>query len=143
MRAMGTSADDVHRIALSLPHALQDGTKLRYLVEGGKGFAWTWKKRVEPKRARVEQLDVFGVRVSGEEEKRALIAADPGKFFTEPHYDNYPAVLVRLDAIDDGELSELLTDAWRASAPRRLVAEFDAELPEAPNDSLDGGEDAG
>ena len=127
MQAMGTSADDVHRIALSLPHALQDGTKLRYLVEGGKGFAWTWKKRVEPKRARVEQLDVFGVRVSGEEEKQALIAADPGKFFTEPHYDNYPAVLVRLDAIDDDELTELLTDAWRASAPRRLVAEFDAK----------------
>jgi len=127
MHAMGTSADDVHRIALSLPHALQDGTKLRYLVEGGKGFAWTWKKRIEPKRARVEQLDVFAVRVSGEEEKQALIAADPDTFFTEPHYDNYPAVLVRLDAIDDGELRELLTDAWRASAPRRLVTEFDAK----------------
>ena len=45
-----------------------------------------------------------------------LIAADPEKFFTEPHYNGYPAVLVRLDAIDDDELTELLTDAWRLSA---------------------------
>ncbi|MDX6562435.1 MAG: hypothetical protein QOD65_2249 [Gaiellales bacterium] len=124
---MSSDAGDVHRIALSLPHATQDGPKIRYLVDGGKAFAWTWKKRVEEKRARVEQLDVFGVRVSGEEEKQALIAADPAKFFTEPHYDGYPAVLVRLDAIEDDELAELLTDAWRCAAPRRLVAEFDAK----------------
>jgi hypothetical protein len=124
---MGSDADDVRRIALSLPKASQDGEKIRYLVEGGKGFAWTWKKRVEEKKARVEQLDVFGVRVSGEEEKAALIAAEPGKFFTEPHYNGYPAVLVRLDAIENDELAELLTDAWRCAAPRRLVAEFDAK----------------
>jgi hypothetical protein len=124
---MAVTADDVRRIALALPGAVQDGEKLRYLVEGGKGFAWTWKKRVEPKRARVEQLDVFGLRVSGEEEKQALIAAEPGKFFTEPHYNGYPAVLVRLAEIDVDELSELLMDAWRASAPRRLVAELDAK----------------
>ena len=55
-----------------------------------------------------------------------LIAADPAEFFTEPHYDGYPAVLVRLDAIDEDELTELLTDAWRAAAPRRLLAELDA-----------------
>ena len=124
---MSSDAGDVHRIALSLPHAIQDGSKIRYLVEGGKAFAWTWKKRVEAKRARVEQLDVFAVRVADEEEKQALIAADPEKFFTEPHYDNYPAVLVRLDAIDGDELAELLTDAWRNAAPRKLVAEFDAK----------------
>jgi hypothetical protein len=124
---MAVTADDVRRIALALPGAVRDGEKLRYLVEGGKGFAWTWKKRVEPKRARVEQLDVFGLRVSGEEEKQALIAAEPGKFFTEPHYNGYPAVLVRLAEIDVDELSELLMDAWRASAPRRLVAELDAK----------------
>ena len=123
---MGSDAGDVHRIALSLPHATQDGSKIRYLVDGGKAFAWTWKKRIEPKKARVEQLDVFAVRVSGEEEKSALIAAEPDKFFTEPHYNGYPAVLVRLDAIENDELAELLTDAWRCAAPRRLVAEFDA-----------------
>ena len=124
---MGTNADDVRRIALSLPHTSQDGGKVRYAVAGGKALAWTWKKRIEPRRARVEQLDVFAVRVSGEEEKQALIAADPAKFFTEPHYNGYPAVLVRLDAIDGDELAELLMDAWRASAPRRLAGELDAK----------------
>ena len=123
---MSSDAGDVHRIALSLPHASQDGSKIRYLVDGGKAFAWTWKKRVEEKRARVEQLDIFAVRVADEEEKQALIASDPEKFFTEPHYNGYPAVLVRLDAIDGDELAELLTDAWRNAAPRKLVAEFDA-----------------
>jgi hypothetical protein len=123
---VSSNAADVHRIALALPHARQDGSKIRYLVEGGKAFAWTWKKRVQEKRARVEQLDVFAVRVAGEEEKHVLIASDPGKFFTEPHYNGYPAVLVRLDAVDSDELTELLTDAWRNAAPRRLVAEFDA-----------------
>ena len=123
---MSVTADDVQRIALSLPHVSRDGSKTRYLVDGGKAFAWTWKKRVHEKRARVEQLDVFAVRVSGEEEKTALIAADPQTFFTEPHYNGYPAVLVRLEAIDEDELTELLTDAWRLAAPRRLLAEFDA-----------------
>ena len=126
---MSSDAGDVHRIALSLPHATQDGSKIRYLVDGGKAFAWTWKKRIEPKRARVEQLDVFAVRVANEEEKQVLIASDPAKFFTEPHYNGYPAVLVRLDEIDSDELTELLTDAWRIAAPRKLVAEFDADPP--------------
>ena len=124
---MATTAADVRRIALALPRAAQDGDKLSYLVEGGKAFAWTWKKRVDPKRARVEQLDVFAVRVSGEEEKQVLIAADPEKFFTEPHYNGYPAVLVRLAAIGQDELTELLTDGWRAAAPRTLLAELDAK----------------
>jgi hypothetical protein len=123
---VSSAADDVRRIALSLPHASQEGSKISYLVDGGKAFAWTWKKRIHEKRARVEQLDVFAVRVSGEEEKAVLIAADPEKFFTEPHYNGYPAVLVRLEAIDEDELTELLTDAWRLSAPRRLLAELDA-----------------
>ena len=126
---MGSDAGDVHRIALSLPHATQDGSKIRYLVDGGKAFAWTWKKRIEPKRPRIEQLDVFAVRVANEEEKQVLIASDPAKFFTEPHYNGYPAVLVRLAEIDSDELAELLMDAWRTVAPRKLVAELDAGLP--------------
>jgi hypothetical protein len=123
---VSVTPDDVRRLALALPGVLQDGDELRYHVTGGKAFAWTWKKRVEPKRARVEQLDVYAVRVSGEDEKQALLASDPAIFFTEPHYDGYPAVLVRLDAIDEDELGELLSDAWRAAAPRRLLRELDA-----------------
>jgi hypothetical protein len=117
-------AEDVRRIALALPGATQDGDKIRYVVDG-KAFAWTWKKRVEAKRARVEQLGVFAVRVADEEEKQVLIASDPEKFFTEPHYSGYPAVLIRLAAIENDELAELITDAWRIRAPRRLQAELD------------------
>jgi hypothetical protein len=50
-----------------------------------------------------------------------LLAADPEKFFTEPHYNGYPAVLVRLAAVDEPELRELLVDAWRIQAPKPLV----------------------
>ena len=54
-----------------------------------------------------------------------LLKSDPEKFFTEPHYNGFPAILVRLPAIDVDELAELLTDAWRCQAPRALVKEFE------------------
>ena len=113
-------ADDVRRIALSLPGAEQDGEKIRFVVDG-KAFVWTWKKRVEAKRARVEQLDVFAVRVADEEEKQVLIAADPEKFFTEPHYNGYPARARAAGAIDERRAQPSCSpDAWRIRAPRRL-----------------------
>jgi len=66
------------------------------------------------------------IRVGGPADKDSLIAADPDKFFTEPHYNGYPAVLVRLAAIGVDELEELLIDAWRIQAPGALVKEYDA-----------------
>ena len=50
-----------------------------------------------------------------------LLGSDPAKFFTEPHYNGFPAVLVRLPAVEADELRELITDAWRCQAPRSLV----------------------
>jgi hypothetical protein len=117
--------EDARRIALSLPTATQHGSGFRV---NDKLFAWTYMERVTGRRARVERPDVLAVRVTDEGEKRALIAEDPEKFFTTDHYNGYPAVLVRLPAIDAEELRELLTDAWRTRAPRRLVADFDADL---------------
>jgi hypothetical protein len=67
---------------------------------------------------------VLAVRVASLAEKEELLAADPEKFFTEPHYNGFPAVLVRLPAIDADELAELITDAWRCQAPRALAAEL-------------------
>ena len=69
--------------------------------------------------------EVLAVRVADRGEKDALLASDTEKFFTEAHYNGYPAVLVRLAAVDTDELTELLTDAWRGQAPKALVAEFD------------------
>src|SRR3954465_2835398 len=76
--------------------------------------------------ARIREPGVLLVRCADEGEKDFLLRADPEKFFTTPHYDGHPSVLVRLDAIDREELAELLTDAWRVRAPKRLAESLDA-----------------
>lgn len=59
-------------------------------------------------------------------ERAALVAADGGTFVVTPHYEAHPMVLVRLATVDAAELAELVTESWRRSAPKRLLAEFDA-----------------
>ena len=56
-----------------------------------------------------------------------LIEAQPTKFFTEPHYNGFPAILVRLTAVDVDELAALITNAWRCQAPPALVKSFDEQ----------------
>jgi hypothetical protein len=70
--------------------------------------------------------DALVVRVIDLADREALLRGKPDVFFSTPHYDGYPYVLVRLETVDSGELAELLEDAWRIRAPKRLVAEFDA-----------------
>jgi hypothetical protein len=125
--------DDVRRIAASLPETIvtvEESGRLAAAVRG-KGVCWTWAERVHPRKARVPNPEVLAVRVSGEGDKQELIAADAAKFFTEPHYNGFPAVLVRLAAVDVEELTELLTDAWRVQAPRKLVSELVARSSRA------------
>jgi hypothetical protein len=118
--------DDVRRIALALPEVVESEDRFAFSVQGKeKGLAWVWLEREYPKKARVPQSAVLAVRVANESEKQELLAADPDKFFTEPHYNGFPAVLVRLAEVDVDELTELLIDAWRIQAPKALVAEFD------------------
>ena len=71
--------------------------------------------------------DILGVRVSDEGVKLALIADEPRVYFTTPHFDGYPAVLVKLAEIEVGDLEELITEAWLTQAPKKLVQEFLAE----------------
>ncbi|MGH8927947.1 MAG: hypothetical protein ACRDWH_06320 [Acidimicrobiia bacterium] len=95
--------NDVRRIALSLPETVEAPDRFAFSVLNRgkwKGIAWVWLERTEPKEPRVPRPDVVAIRVDGESEKEALIAADPDKFFTEPHYNGYPAILVRLPAIE-------------------------------------------
>jgi hypothetical protein len=107
---------DVRRTALSLPHTSE---KPSYGMPGfrvkGRLFA----------RIR-EEGDVLVLWCAEEGEKHALIASEPDKFFTIPHYDGYPMVLVRFGAIDVDELTELLTESWRLRAPAKAVKLFDA-----------------
>jgi hypothetical protein len=122
--------NDVRRIALSPPDTTEGFGHFAFSVRNGakeKGFAWVWMERPESKKPRVPRPDVLAVRVANREEKDALLAADPQKFFTEPHYNGFPAVLVRLAAIDTDELAELITDAWRSQAPRKLVRAYDEQ----------------
>jgi hypothetical protein len=70
--------------------------------------------------------DALVVRVVDLMDRHALIQGRPDAFFSTPHYDGYPYVLVRLDAVKPGELAELLEDAWRIRASKRMVDEYDA-----------------
>lgn len=71
--------------------------------------------------------DILGARVPDEGVKFALITDDPDVYFTTPHFDGYPMVLVRLAAIGVPELTELVTDAWLTQAPKTLVKAYLAQ----------------
>jgi hypothetical protein len=71
--------------------------------------------------------DALVLRVIDLGEREALLQGQPDAFFSTPHYDGYPYVLVRLEAVDPVELAELIEDAWRIQAPKRLVKVYDAE----------------
>jgi hypothetical protein len=124
--------EDARRIALSLPDTLEygDETGTGFSVRAGarnKGVAWVWNERVEPKRPRVPNPSVLAVRVANVHEKEALLALGRRELFTEPHYNGFPAVLVRLAEIEVEELEDLIVEAWRCQAPKRLVKAWDAE----------------
>jgi hypothetical protein len=122
--------NDVQRIVLSLPETSQDDDRIAFSVNNNgkrKGIAWVWMERVHPKKARVPNLNVIAIRVHDLTEKDMLLAAQPSKLFTEPHYTGFPAVLVRLTAIDVDELAELILNAWRCQAPAALVRGFDQQ----------------
>jgi hypothetical protein len=121
---------DVRRIALALPDTSEAEDRFAFSVLNKgkqKGFVWVWSERLEPKKPRVPRPDVVAVRVADRVDKEALLASDAETFFTEPHYNGFPAVLVRLPLIDVGELEELIFDAWCCQAPRALVAAFRPE----------------
>jgi len=114
--------DDLRRLAVALPAVTVDPEAMHVSVED-KAIVWPWLERIQPKRARVPNPDVIALWVASESDKELLIEMDPAVFFTEAHYDGYPAILVRLAAIDPDLLEKLLTDAWRSRAPRRLLRE--------------------
>ena len=121
--------DDVRRLALALPETAErasHGGAPAWTVRG-KAFVWDrplGKKDLAELGDAAPDGPVLGVHVADEGVKRALIADRPQVFFTTTHFDGYPAVLVRLDQADEAELRELVTEAWLARAPKRLVAAY-------------------
>ncbi|MGH7620494.1 MAG: MmcQ/YjbR family DNA-binding protein [Gemmatimonadaceae bacterium] len=116
--------NDVRRIACKLPGVEQAEERFAFSVRNkgkAKGFAWVWMERVDPKKPRVPQPKVVAMRVANLATRETMIAADPRKFFTEPHYSGFPAVLVRLDEVTTKDLEVLVADAWRCQAPKELL----------------------
>ena len=120
--------DDVSRLAAGLPEVSEHTVRgLRQWKVRDRLIVWERPLR----RADLEALGpaapdgpILGARVEHEGAKQALIADDPGVFFTTPHFDGYPAVLVRLDRISDEDLREVVTEAWLVRAPKRLAAAY-------------------
>jgi hypothetical protein len=120
--------DDVERIALSLPETTADVSRdLRHWNVRKKGFVWERPLRnrdLEDLGDAAPDGPILGARVEHLVAKEALLADDPAVFFTTPHFDGYPAVLVRLGEIDADDLEELITEAWLCRAPKRLAKTF-------------------
>jgi hypothetical protein len=117
-------ANDVRRLALSLPRVVEiasDGFDFRI---GGKGFVWSYPER-EAGRRRLIRTDIAVLFVGDEAEKQALLLGEPAVFFTTPSYDGAPLVMLRLAEVRVERLAELVYDAWRMRAPAELLAEAD------------------
>ncbi|WP_091672486.1 MmcQ/YjbR family DNA-binding protein [Micromonospora auratinigra] len=121
------SWDDVRRIALALPETTERGSHddLPAWRVRDKLFVWDRPLRGTDRAAlgaAAPDGPVLGARVPDLGVKEALLADDPAVYFTTPHFDGHPSVLVRLDRIGVPELTELITEAWYARAPKRLAA---------------------
>jgi hypothetical protein len=123
--------DDVERLALALPETSEAiSREQRHWRVKDKSFVWERSLRktdLQHLGDAAPEGPILGARVEHEGAKRALIEADPDIYFTTPHFDGYPAILVRLDAIGDEELAELVTEAWLNRAPKRLADAFLAD----------------
>jgi hypothetical protein len=120
--------DDVRRIALALPETSERVSRdlCQWRVRD-KLFVWERPLRRSDLEALGEDAPdgpILGARVEHLVAKEALLADDPEVFFTTPHFDGYPAVLVRLDRIGPEDLEEVIVEAWLARAPKRLAKTY-------------------
>jgi len=107
--------DDVLAIAATLPGA-----------EAGQSYGTPALKVRGKFMCRLRSNpDALVVRVIDMADREALLLGQPDVFFITPHYKEYPAILVRMEAVDPVQLRELVEDAWRLQAPKKLVAELD------------------
>jgi hypothetical protein len=132
------SWEDVRRIALALPETNEHSSREQaHWRVRDKLFVWERPLRRSDLDALGDSAPtgpILGARVEHLGAKEALIADDPAVFFTTPHFDGYPAVLVQLEQIELDELQELIVEAWLTRAPKRVAQRYlDEHPPAAPS----------
>jgi len=115
-------------MALELPETSEQiSRENRHWRVKDKLFVWERPLRRSDLEALGESAPagpILGARVEHLVAKEALLADDPDMFFTTPHFDGYPAVLVQLDEIGLEDLREVIVEAWLARAPKRLARTY-------------------
>jgi hypothetical protein len=122
------SWDDVRRLALEMPEATEVSSRERaqWRVKD-KLFVWERPLRKSDLEALGEEAPdgpILGARVEHLVAKEAMLADDPSVFFTTPHFEGYPAVLVQLERIGLDDLREVIVEAWLARAPKKLAQAY-------------------
>jgi hypothetical protein len=123
--------DDVHELALGMPHVKEVTGRPEHPVYqvGGKSFVFFRTPRpdaVDPDTGE-RYRDVIVFWVASEADKEALVRDPTAPFFTTPHFDGHPSVLIRASRIGEltrDELAEVVQDAWLAQASPRRAAEW-------------------
>ena len=123
------TVDDAAQMASSLPEVTvgeRHGNRTWFVA--GKAFAWEPPfSKADIRRfgdATPPQGPILAVSVEDLGEKEAVLAAQPKAFFTIPHFDGYPAVLIQLKLVTKRALREAIIDGWLACAPRKLADEY-------------------
>ena len=120
--------DDVRRLALALPETSERESRgHRQWRVKDKLFVWERPLRKSDLEALGDSApagEILGARVEHLVAKEALVADPSGVYFTIPHFDGYPAILVQLDLISLADLEEITVEAWLARAPARLAQAY-------------------